>query len=471
MPSLIGAPVATPTRLLLRPMTSKSTNMSTLLDFSFSPPNRLITYLRTLSRAKSGLPHRQLVCVCASHTITSTNALLELAASIGPEIAILQIHADIIDDWSEETVRQLTLLAKRYGFLIWEGGQILNARVDAVGEPSKEAEKAAIDLIRKKYTRGVLKIASWAGIVTAWAPGADVNNQEADILIPTLRAAAREAVADAVQTVTTEITAGSAADNTPCSHNPVSSDIVQDTSSEYSADNSKVGLSSRKASTISLTHTFTQRTEHSAEHPLKPEIQEQSFNPKDGNQPFSGSSVDYFPPPPLLTRGLVLCLPSVNDSSFTPEYRQSCIAAAQANRDFVAGFLCSEPWDAISRRGDILEIEQLNFDRRGEHDMSSSDDYCLAIFSPLSNRVTELQPVNGELTADPDIEEYPNGKASPTAPANGNKPAEAFNPIATRLRSIVERAIEVKHSLDGADSENTFTSGLRLMHIPIITLP
>lgn len=288
-------------------------------SFSF-PGNRLTSYLQTLATYKKGLPHGIPVCVCTSHTITSTEALVQLASSIGPHIAILKIFADIIDDWSDDTVQQLLALARLHGFLVWEGGRILNSTVDITGKRDlelKEVKNELVDLVRKKYTKGVIKPASWAGIATAWASGVAEDNQEADILIPALKAAARETVANTMQTIRTEITVEQSSNDRPSDEtdNNAREDSGQHLSSDYVVvDNDGLGGPPRKASTISLTQTITQHTEDStdafsvksersegADHLGVDDLQKRpSITPDDSE----------LPPPPLLARGLVLCLPS-----------------------------------------------------------------------------------------------------------------------------------------------------------------
>ncbi|EAW07248.1 uncharacterized protein ACLA_019530 [Aspergillus clavatus NRRL 1] len=437
--------------------------------------NRIVAYLQTLARAKNGLPHGVPVCVCPSHTITTTKALLELASLLGSHIAILQVHADIIDDWSDETVRQLTLLAKRHAFLIWESGRILNATVDVVGNQkseSREVRNEMVDLIRKKYTKGVVKAASWAGIATAWASGVAVGSQEADILIPTLKAAAREAVADSVQTIRTEITAV----NTPSESylNGPEAELEEDSAAQqhltldYAVDDSGLGLALRKSSTISLTQTITQHTEDSTESLLDTvtQLPHETISQTDIQHISHG---DDLPPPPLLARGLVLCLPSVTDTSFTPEYRQSCLAAARANQDFVLGFICSEPWHIVSQHDGIFNDQSSEWDERNGCEPYSSDETpaCLAIFSVISHKINMLA---GHDDGDESDEEM-----SPTTPVAPSLPSRITSPLASKLHTIVGQAIKLrettmKHTVNGQLSSNLWNS-TRVMHVPVVSLP
>ncbi|KAG2420985.1 hypothetical protein HFD88_000600 [Aspergillus terreus] len=445
------------------------------------PGNRLIAYLQTLAKAKKGLPYGLPVCVAPSHTITNSETLLQLASLVGPHIAILQVHADIVDDWSDETVRQLTSLAKKHAFLIWESGRILNATVDVVGRQkseSREVRNELVDLIRKKYTKGVIKLASWAVMCTAWPSGVAVNNQEADILIPTLKAAAREAVADAVQTIRTEITADSTSHERPLSgyESTVENNDGHAThflSSGYAVDGNGLGLPPRKASTISLTQTITQHTEDSTDSPLE----QHQYEPTDGLG-YTGSNdaiMDHsLPPPPLLARGLVLCLPSVSDTSFTADYRRSCIAAARANQDFVVGFLCSEPWHLVSQRDDIFDTDYCGATAEQQLSPYSSDEEDelppLALFSLISHR---LDLMRGKHLADYNDEE--DGDVAPTDTSLSAKKVESDNPLATKLFYIVEQAIKLQEASrkenNNLQTAAKSTEGHKIVHIPVVSLP
>ncbi|PYH79307.1 hypothetical protein BO82DRAFT_356474 [Aspergillus uvarum CBS 121591] len=451
--------------------------MDSSLDSPSYPGNRIVAYLDTLVRSKSYLPYGLPVCVSPSHTVTNTDTLLHLATLVGPHIAILQVYADIIDDWSEETVRQLVALARRHGFLIWEGGRILNSTVDIVGgqkAETREVRNETVDMIRKKYTKGIIKPASWAGLSTAWASGVAVYNQEADILIPTLKAAAREAVADAAQTIRTEITADNNANNHSFSDHDA--DATSQHLSEYAVDNtSGLDLPPRKASTISLTQTITQHTEDSTELPLEsPQYERRGFEFRS----LSPATIpEDFPPPPLMARGLVLCLPSSTASSFTNDYRQSCVAAARANQDFVAGFVCGEPWHLVSQRKDLFGAGVSGYGEEQQQlsPYSSDDDEAVphfALVSPISRR---LSVVSGqgldEVDEDEEEEHQQNGIPMPEPPL----PLDSLNPLASKLFQITGKALQLRETSAQergnlqlkADTDKSY----QIMHIPLVVLP
>ncbi|CAI7607095.1 unnamed protein product [Penicillium glandicola] len=298
----------------------------------WSPENPILAYLQTLVATKKTLPYGLPVVAHASVNHTDSASVLRLAADIGPHIAILQIPADVIDDWSSDTIEQLQYLSRKHRFILWEASKILNPLLNFMGRADAplETRQALADLIKKSYTSGPLRTATWSNLATSWAPAAPIDQQENDILIPTLRLAAREAVATTAKIIQTEI---SAETNNYSSSEEVEIDTLSTETSngwkEFSLNNT--GSSLRKLSTISVT------TESVIPHAL--------IHPDDG-----------VPTPPLLARGVALCLPSSIETAFTPDFRQSTIVAACANSDFVIGFATSEPFFVNHRGNDIFEL-------------------------------------------------------------------------------------------------------------------
>ncbi|PLB33477.1 uncharacterized protein BDW47DRAFT_94971 [Aspergillus candidus] len=455
---------------------------SPTLESSVFPENRLIAYLNHLAENKPGLPYGLPVSVSPSHTITTTDDLVHLTSLIGPHIAVLQLNADIIDDWSDETVRQLTALAKRHSFLIWEAGRVLNSTVDVVGRQksdTREVRNELIDMIRKRYTKGVVKAASWASLATAWASGVAVDNQEADILIPTLKAAAREAVADSVRTIRTEITANGTNERPSSVHESIpkrddGGSPQPYLTSDYAAGDSGLGLPPRKASTISLTQTISQHTEDSTESLLDIDTTEQ-IEVSENEQATSSTPHGNLPPPPILARGLVLLLPAASDTSFTSEYRESCLAAARANPDFVIGFLCSLPWHLVSKTDDLFdpvtpEAEQplspYSTDGDAEETLPS-----FALFSFVSHRMNSL---NGKQIDDYYADDDDDNKNQVTS-VTVDSPSDPASPLAVKLHSILAQALKFRDApqRDSNTAQTRRASGSRprIMHIPVVSLP
>lgn len=58
--------------------------------------------------------------LCLSADVTTSKELLQLATMLGPSICILKTHIDILDDFSQEVVRELRGLAEQHEFLIFE---------------------------------------------------------------------------------------------------------------------------------------------------------------------------------------------------------------------------------------------------------------------------------------------------------------------------------------------------------------
>ena len=58
--------------------------------------------------------------LCVSADVNSTSALLRLAEDVGDYICVLKTHADIIDDFSEKTIKGLNEISRKKHFLIFE---------------------------------------------------------------------------------------------------------------------------------------------------------------------------------------------------------------------------------------------------------------------------------------------------------------------------------------------------------------
>lgn len=402
-----------------------------------SPDNEILRYIQQLTATKKGLPYGQPVCAMTSHTITSTAKLLRLAEELGPHITALQIQADIIDDWSDHTVEQLTFFSKRHGFILWEGSRVLNSTVNFMGRGSADWDQRRVlaDLVRRKYTNGPVKVGRWAGMATAWAPGVPVDKQEEDVLLPTLRKAAREAVTSTVKTIETEISVVGKEDGVEDDEEDPGETPTTDAWHEFRTD---AGITLRKSSTISVTETVT----------LQPHVQ-----PEDG-----------VPPPPSLARGLALCLPSATDTAFTFEFRQSSIAAACSNRDFVVGFLTSEPFFTNYHGNNVMELAfldgRLPHSNKGENLLASSplmeNQHSLGLFSLVPPEIGN------------------NFDSDPVHMLNGNSP-EAQPESVMKLHYMVRQALRLRDANrkehEGSVQETDMPHGPNILHCPIVILP
>ena len=404
-----------------------------------APENPILDYVQRLVSVKKGLPFVQPVCVFISHSVNDAATLIRIASEIGPHIAILQIQADVIDDWTQNTIDQLLYLSKRHGFILWEGSRVLNATVNFMGRGTAnwETQKVMADLITRKYTNGPIRTAQWSNMATTWAPGVPLSEQEKDVLIPTLRKAAREAVATTAKTIQTEISAEE------------SDDVVEDGEMtlsppttggwhEFSSDN---GVSLRKSSTISVSESTT----------IQPHVE-----PEDG-----------VPAPPLLARGVTLCLPSSIDTAFTYEFRQSTIGAACSNPDFVLGFLTSEPFFCYDRGDDIIEVAfsdgvgNSNMGM-GRNLLASSpymekDAYTFALFSLLSPEYAKSFEFDPSRTV--------NGDA-----AHDSQPLSVTKLFYLMRQAVKSRELHHKEKQTNGQPEGPHR-GPRILQIPVAILP
>ena len=83
--------------------------------------------------------------------VTSKQQLLEIADAAGPRICVLKTHIDILEDFDTETITQLLFLAEKHQFLIFEDRKFAD-----IG-----------NTVKKQYSQGIYKIASWADLVNA----------------------------------------------------------------------------------------------------------------------------------------------------------------------------------------------------------------------------------------------------------------------------------------------------------------
>jgi uridine monophosphate synthetase len=125
----------------------------------------MIMNLTYTARAKQAAPagKRLLELMDAKQTnlalsadVTTADALLTLADTLGPEIAILKTHIDIVRDFTTALSQKLRALADQHQFLLFEDRKFAD-----IGHT-----------VREQYAGGLYQIADWADLVNAHAlPG------------------------------------------------------------------------------------------------------------------------------------------------------------------------------------------------------------------------------------------------------------------------------------------------------------
>ncbi|KAJ5991963.1 hypothetical protein N7451_007687 [Penicillium sp. IBT 35674x] len=401
---------------------------------SDSTGNPILDYVQLLTTVKKGLPFGLPVCVLPSHAISTTAQLAQLASELGPHIALLQVQAENIEDWGQHTIDQLTHYAKKHGFILWEGSQVLNSTVNFMGRglANMETRKVLADFIHNKYTSGLLRTAQWSGLAISWAPGVPYDQQEKDLLIPSLRKAARAAVAATSKTIQTEISADS--ESIPEDEEAPLSPPSTNGWPEFMGDN--VGYALRKLSTISVTESVT----------MQPHVE----------------TDEGIPPPPLLARGMTLFLPCSVDTAFTHEFRQSTIAAACANSDFVAGFITSEPFFPNYRGNNLLELAYedghgIRTEEGGHNLLNNSpymdQDITLALFSLLPSELIRDYHDDYKETLDTDSQ----------------------SESVAKLFFVMERALKMREASrkqkESGPHENIDQPSPEIFQVPVVILP
>lgn len=109
-----------------------------------------------LAKQVLALAARKKTNLCLSLDVTTCEEHLHIAKQLGPYLAILKTHVDILADFTPNFIKELQKLAKQHEFLIFEDRKFAD-----IGNTAK-----------LQYQQGIYKIASWADFVTCHAlPG------------------------------------------------------------------------------------------------------------------------------------------------------------------------------------------------------------------------------------------------------------------------------------------------------------
>lgn len=255
---------------------------------------------------------------------------------------------------------------------------------------SDEKTQRDVEMAKKKYTKGVVNVASWAGLATSWLIPNEDDGQRHETLIPTLRQAARETVALITRSVRTEITAGADShsadeddeDEEEEEGNHEDAVVENQEPRNGSSDGLRPGLPMRKESFIALTRTITQRSESSLS--SRPSTAENGHDQSDRGMSFEMVARPLRPP--VLVRGLILNLVPKDDTDYTIRYRRRCLNIARANQDFVAGFISDDSWLEPAKTENLLDSE-IDDDTEDDEDSNSEDleegTSPFVFFSPL----------------------------------------------------------------------------------------
>ncbi|KAL2038986.1 hypothetical protein N7G274_008326 [Stereocaulon virgatum] len=289
----------------------------------------LATYLLSLISIK-----RSNLCVSAD--VYTTYDLFTIAEEVGDYICVLKTHADIIDDFSERTIKGLQEIAERKRFLLFE-----DRKLGDIG-----------NTVQSQYTRGPLAIATWAHLTNAHLlPG--------PAMITALHSAATQTLTSLNQSVDTTISVGTpiSTPNVGNDSNPLDSAVTTTTTTSDSVKPAESSASRSSSETLEpqtlfshhrrkgradsltmATTTISQTFESTS--PRQPASLIHAIPQGDNDAPHDkATALEKLGPPPHARGLLLLAEMSSVGNLMTKEYTQACVKAARDNRQFVLGFV------------------------------------------------------------------------------------------------------------------------------------
>ena len=105
----------------------------------------------SLAKQLFSLMEKKQTNLCVAVDVTSSQELIRLAGLLGDEICLLKTHVDILEDFTPEVMQELSDLADKQGFLLFEDRKFAD-----IG-----------NTVSYQYGGGVHKIADWAHITNA----------------------------------------------------------------------------------------------------------------------------------------------------------------------------------------------------------------------------------------------------------------------------------------------------------------
>ena len=114
-------------------------------------PARAAAAANPTGKALFELMERKRTNLAVAADVPTTDAVLALAASTGPHIAVFKTHVDALDRWTPEDAAALAALAEKHDFLIFEDRKFADIGNTVVSQ----------------YGGGVYRIADWAHLTNA----------------------------------------------------------------------------------------------------------------------------------------------------------------------------------------------------------------------------------------------------------------------------------------------------------------